>query len=70
MLERELRMHILVHNLVRRLMLEAARRHGVALERISFAGALAAARRHSEALAQALPAPDNSLFFQIGVHPC
>jgi hypothetical protein len=53
MLERELRMHILVHNLVRRLMLEAARRHGAALERISFAGALAAARRYSEALAQA-----------------
>ena len=53
MLERELRLHILVHNLVRRLMLEAARRHRVALERISFAGALAAARRYSEALAQA-----------------
>ena len=53
MLERELRLHILVHNLVRRLMLEAARRHAVALERISFAGALAAARRYSEALAQA-----------------
>jgi hypothetical protein len=53
MLEIELRLHILVHNLVRRLMLEAARRHGVTLERISFAGALAAARRYSEALAQA-----------------
>ena len=53
MLERELRLHILAHNLVRRLMLEAARRHGVPLERISFAGALAAARRYSEALAQA-----------------
>jgi hypothetical protein len=53
MLERELRLHILVHNLVRRLMLEAARRHAVALERISFAGGLAAARRYSEALAQA-----------------
>ncbi len=53
MLERELRMHILGHNLVRRLMLEAARRHAVALERISFAGGLAAARRYSEALAQA-----------------
>ncbi len=53
MLERELRLHILVHNLVRRLMLEAARRHRVALERISFAGALAAARHYSQALAQA-----------------
>jgi hypothetical protein len=52
-LEREIRMHFLVHNLVRRLMLEAARRHRVALERISFAGSLAAARRYSEALLQA-----------------
>jgi hypothetical protein len=52
-LEREICMHFLVHNLVRRLMLEAARRHGVALERVSFAGSLAAARRYSEALLQA-----------------
>ena len=49
---RELRMHLLMHNLVRRLMLEAARRHRVALSRISFAGALAAARRYGEALLQ------------------
>jgi hypothetical protein len=49
-LDREIRMHFLVHNLVRRLMLEAARRHGVALERVSFAGSLAAARRYGEAL--------------------
>jgi hypothetical protein len=52
-LEREIRLHFLVHNLVRRLMLEAARRHRVALERISFAGSLAAARRYAEALLQA-----------------
>jgi hypothetical protein len=39
-LEREIRMHFLVHNLVRRLMLESARRHRVPLERVSFAGAL------------------------------
>lgn len=51
-LEREIRMHFLVHNLVRRLMLEAARRHGVPLERVSFAGSLAAARRYAEALLQ------------------
>jgi hypothetical protein len=51
-LEREIRMHFLVHNLVRRLMLEAARRHGVPLERVSFAGSLAAARRYGEALLQ------------------
>jgi hypothetical protein len=52
-LEREIRMHFLLHNLVRRLMLEAARRHRVALERISFAGSLATARRYGEALLQA-----------------
>jgi len=52
-LEREIRMHFLVHNLVRRLMLEAARRHSVVLERLSFAGTLATARRYSEALLQA-----------------
>lgn len=49
-LERELRIHFLVHNLVRRLMLESARCHYVRLDRISFAGSLAAARRYSEAL--------------------
>jgi len=52
-LEREIRLHFLVHNLVRRLMLEAARRHSVPLERVSFAGSLAAARRYGEALLQA-----------------
>lgn len=52
-LQREIRMHFLVHNLVRRLMLESARRHCVPLERVSFAGSLAAARRYGEALLQA-----------------
>ena len=52
-LEREIRMHFLVHNLVRRLMLEAARRHQVPLPRVSFAGSLATARRYGEALLQA-----------------
>lgn len=52
-LRREIYMHMLVHNLVRRLMLEAARRHRVALDRLSFAGSLAATRRYSEALLQA-----------------
>ena len=52
-LEREIRMHFLVHNLVRRLMIEASRRHRVPLERVSFAGSLAAARRYGEALLQA-----------------
>ena len=52
-LEREIRFHFLVHNLVRRLMFEAAARHRVPLERVSFAGSLAVARRYSEALLQA-----------------
>jgi hypothetical protein len=52
-LDREIRLHFLVHNLVRRLMLEAARRLQVPLERVSFAGSLAVARRFSEALLQA-----------------
>jgi IS4 transposase len=51
-LEREIRMHFLVHNLVRRLMLEAARRHRVPLDRVSFAGSLGTARRYAEALLQ------------------
>jgi hypothetical protein len=52
-LEREIRLHFLMHNLVRRLMLEAARRHRIPLARVSFAGSLATARRYSEALLQA-----------------
>jgi hypothetical protein len=52
-LDREIRMHFLVHNLVRRLMLQSARRHRVPLERVSFAGSLACARRYGEALLQA-----------------
>jgi hypothetical protein len=51
-LQREIRMHFLTHNLVRRLMLEAAQRHLVPLERLSFAGSLATARRYGEALLQ------------------
>jgi hypothetical protein len=52
-LEREIRIHFLIHNLVRRLMLEASRRANVPLERVSFAGSLAATRRYAEALLQA-----------------
>jgi hypothetical protein len=52
-LDREIRFHFLVHNLVRRLMLETARRYHVPLDRISFAGSLAVARRYGEALLQA-----------------
>jgi hypothetical protein len=52
-LEREIHMHFLVHNLVRRLMLQAARGHHAPLHRLSFAGSLATARRYAEALLQA-----------------
>lgn len=52
-LQREIRLHLLMHNLVRRVMLEAARRHRAPLSRLSFAGALAASRRCGEALLQA-----------------
>jgi hypothetical protein len=52
-LAREIRLHLLLHNLVRRVTLEAARRHRAPLNRLSFAGALAAARRCGEALLQA-----------------
>ena len=54
-LEREIRLHFLIHNLVRRLMLEAARRHRVALERVSFAGSLAAARRFANPSGLSVP---------------
>jgi len=52
-LEREIRLHFLVHNLVRLLMLQSARTYQAPLDRISFAGSLAAARRYAEALLQA-----------------
>ena len=47
--ERELRMHLLVHNLARRMALEAVNRHGGDLERISFAGTLALMHAYGEA---------------------
>lgn len=40
MIERELWMHAIAYNLVRALLLEAARTHDVPLERLSFKGAL------------------------------
>jgi hypothetical protein len=51
-LAREIRLYLLVHNLTRRVMLEAARRHRVPLDRLSFAGTLAACRCCGEALLQ------------------
>lgn len=52
-LQRELWMHFCIHNLVRRLMFEAAAKAQVCLDRISFAGALAASRRYADALLRA-----------------
>jgi Transposase DDE domain len=62
-LEREIRLHFLMHNLVRRLMLQAARRHHVPLRRVSFAGSLAAARRFGEALLQTRPGRQRRLLW-------
>lgn len=50
--QRELRLHLLVHNLVRRVMFQAARLHRRSLRRMSFAGALASCRRYAEAMLQ------------------
>ena len=52
MIDRELRMHFLVHNLVRRVALEAARRHRAPLPRISFAGTVGAIHSFAEACLQ------------------
>lgn len=51
--ERELRMHLLVHNLARRMALEAVGRHQGDLERISFAGTLALMHAYGEAMLRA-----------------
>lgn len=53
LIERELHLHFLSHNLVRRVALEAARRQGVPLQRISFAGALGAVHAFAEACLRA-----------------
>jgi hypothetical protein len=53
MIDRELRLHFLTHNLVRRVALEAARRHLVPVQRISFAGALGAVHTFAEACLRA-----------------
>ena len=53
MFDRELRLHFLSHNLVRRVALEAARRHLVPVQRISFAGTLGAMHTFAEACLRA-----------------
>ncbi len=53
MIDREMRLHFLSHNLVRRVALEAARRHLVPVQRISFAGTLGAVHTFAEACLRA-----------------
>lgn len=53
MVHRELEMFLLAYNLIRCLMAQAAARHDVALERVSFKGSVDACRQFSAAIAQA-----------------
>jgi hypothetical protein len=53
MVEKELWMRIIAYNLVRTLMLEAARAHGVSCERISFKGTISTLQHWAPALNQA-----------------
>jgi hypothetical protein len=53
MIHKELEMFFIAYNLIRCLMLQASRDHGVELQRISFQGTVDATRQFSAALAQA-----------------
>jgi hypothetical protein len=53
MVQKELYTRLIAHNLIRCLVAQAAAKHGVALERISFKGSLDALRHFSQAMAQA-----------------
>jgi hypothetical protein len=53
MAEKELLAYLVAHNLMRCVMAEAAARHEVDLERVSFKGTVDAVRQYSQALAQA-----------------
>ena len=48
MVDRELRMHLLAHNLIRRIGLEASRRLTIPVDRVSFAGTMAAMNAYSQ----------------------
>jgi hypothetical protein len=50
---KELHMRLIAHNLIRCVMAQAAARHDVSLERISFKGSLDAVRQFTQAMAQA-----------------
>lgn len=55
MVEKELSMHLIAYNLVRAIMLDAARRHGAPIERLSVKGTIATIRQWAPALATAQP---------------
>ncbi len=56
MVEKELLVHLIAHNLIRWLMAQVARNHDADIERISFKGTLDAFRQFSHAASQALSA--------------
>lgn len=64
MVEKELLVGLLLHNLLRCIMAEAAQTHTVALERISFKGSLDALRQFSAAAAQTLSAKKRRVLWQ------
>jgi hypothetical protein len=53
MLQKELYAHLIIHNLLRCIMAQAAAEHGVPLERISFKGTLDGLRQFTQAISQA-----------------
>lgn len=53
MVQREFVMHLIAYNLIRTVMWQAARRHDVPLDRISFKGSVDAVRQYSAALSRA-----------------
>jgi hypothetical protein len=53
MVHKEIYMRLIAHNLIRCTMAEAAAKHGVTLQRISFKGCLDAMRQFSQAMARA-----------------
>jgi Transposase DDE domain len=64
MVEKELLVGLLLHNLLRCIMAEAAQTHSVDLERISFKGSLDAIRQFSAAAAQTLSAKKRRVLWQ------
>jgi len=58
MVDKELYMHLIAHNLVRAIMLEAATAYAVHIERLSFKGSIATIRQWAPKLAQAQSGPE------------